>query len=117
MPKYYLIWLQGQGDTHAKVVDEESWNWITEPKLNIPTPQSIIDRYVKAEGDREEIEGFKATSGSWKNDRALIVPGIYYKNHHLDSFSDATECMEDVSRWKKLLKIKGWEDSFEGYIY
>ena len=116
--KYYLIWLQGQGDTHAKVVDEESWKWIIEKNLSAPVPQSIIDRYAKTEENTlEDIIEFKPTIGSWENDRALITPGIFVGKEQLDTYSDSTECIEDVARWKGLLGIKKWDGNFEGYIY
>ena len=116
--KYYLIWLEGQGDTHAKVVDEESWNWLIEKNLDAPTPQSVIDRYVEVETNSlEDIIEFKPTVGSRENDRAIIIPGIFVNKEHLDTFSNVTECIEDAIRWKELLEVTKWDDIFEGYIY
>jgi len=128
-PKYYLIFLQGQGDTQVKVVDQETWDWIfsgynppdPHPGKNSyedkTCPPAILERYKKANGEDAE-EPFPCVSvGSTDNDRALYAPGIYFGKRHLEDYTSLSEATDDIMAWKKLLGIKHWASTYEGYIY
>jgi len=126
---YYLIYLQGQGDARATVIDKESWDWIHNPDTSAPTPESIKQRYIKAnaymyqngEEDEEllsEVEDLSEdTSGSWDNDRALKVPGIFINGFEASLYDSPLNIADTINFWKKQLGIKDFESTFEGSIY
>lgn len=120
-PAYYLLWMSGQGDTHVKVVDLETWDWIFSDDIHAPMPPAVAARYLRHNGDnkdnREEVADFEPTTGSTDNDRALFVPGIFLGDECLDSYVDAVEAADDVARWKKKLKITHFTEEWEGGIY
>ena len=113
---YYLIWLQGQGDTYVKVVDDETWQWITNRNHSIPCPASVLERAKARRGEEFEAP-FETSGSSYRNDRALYAPGIEVNGIVMDSCTDLSEAVLDIADWRRVLGIATFTDSFEGGIY
>ena len=118
MTKVNMIMLQGQGDTHIKLVDDETFLWVCDG--GDPT-----DAMVQAHFDYElkehtaaptywpapDLEKIRETMTSFKdddNDRALYISGAIY-----DSYGGS---MKDLMAF---LAAEGMEidGEYEGYIY
>ncbi len=93
---YFVILVDGGGDTTVKLVDQETWDWINNPdkgreetfqektaffsrKKQPPTrwddnicPESIRNRIEKERGTPDVF----LTQGSWKNDRVILAPHL-----------------------------------------
>src|SRR3954464_14699658 len=78
--KLYLLVMEGQGDTHTKLVTENVWNWIMRRDtpgrengksgwIDTAAPESVV-KAVK-----EDNEDVFVTIGSYQNDRALFARG------------------------------------------
>ncbi len=101
----YLIVLQGGGDTYAKVVDEETYNWVTSDDMGQPqdmedencwedqlVPASQVTK-LKALGDGDAYP-LMITSGSWENDRAIAA-------RCMDGYEECdtvAEALDDIRR-------------------
>lgn len=126
--KVYLVVLSGGGDTYIKIVDEETWNWITSDDMGqapadedesswedqIVPPSQIAkmkanhEKYTKKWGVNDQFYPLQITSGSWENDRALAaMPADGYDNY--DSFKEAMTAIKDNGDI--------FEDEYEGYFY
>lgn len=72
----WLIVLQGPGDTHITVIDEETWNWVTgAPGMPADvTGYSWTDSQVPA-SQLAKMDGRRVqlSIGSWQNDRMLAA--------------------------------------------
>ncbi len=127
-PEYFLIWLEGQGDTHVCVVDRDSWDWIHNPDLAAPVPASAMERATKRFLERkakkpifyshlEAPSPCNVTSGSWDNDRAIWLEGLVVDGVEMKSYTDRCEAREDLKSWRKILGIKAFDGTFQGCIY
>ena len=121
----YLIHLEGGGDTFLKVVDKETFDWVTSDDLGQPEgtskdegiitvhmwedqliPASQIAKIKEEEGD--DYDPIQITSGSYDNDRALAArPADGY-----DTYYTVREVMQAI-------KANNGEliDEYSGYIY
>ena len=122
----YLVLLEGGGDLDVKVVDEETFAWITSPTMpeGLTSSSSIEDPEVppsqinkRAAQDKLDADdaswGIKPapvriTRGSWDNDRALQALSA----DGYDMYSEVREAFAAV-------KLKGDEivDEYHGCIY
>lgn len=115
--KVYLITLTGQGDTDVRVVDQETWDWVTSNDPGQAHGEAGKSGWVDTLVPASQIKKQKAdkygskvhlTSGSWQNDRMMAAyPADGYENY--DALRDAL----------KAVKAKGdeIEDTVEGDIY
>ena len=85
MEKLYMITLIGQGDTEIALVDEESWNWLNNPKDASKFPLELASKLMGIDNGystppyngvqeyiSEKISEIQ-TSGSPDNDAALFI--------------------------------------------
>lgn len=118
--KMYLIILTGQGDTEIKIVDQETWDWITSAdngrNPNLPENTLSWDDLLVPQSQLKKIldnsEGYHPhlTKGSWENDRAMWACNADgYSEGYYDSVKDAM----------KAIKKNGhkFEDEYYGCIY
>lgn len=111
MKKRYLIILSGQGDTIINVVNEETWNYVgsPQPKFVDGYATETLPKGVKAIPGDDTTSGptdtINVTSGSYINDRALLVKGerTFYT-------------MTEYTTWVKKSKVK-IADEYHGLIY
>ena len=114
--QYCLAWLQGQGDTHVKILTQEDMAWVENEDLEAPPPASTMER-IRAVHEEEADDWQQwVTPGSWDNDRVLLIPGITVDGVELDSYTDARGALAEVESWKKLLNVTEF-DHYEGCIY
>ena len=80
----YIVTLEGQGDHYSFFIDPIVYKWAT--SYDADPPQSVIDAYTKVEQDeathygtqqppspQDVLKELKGTSGSWVNDRMLML--------------------------------------------
>ena len=118
MTKLYMLTLSGQGDTHVKLIDEESWNWIdSAEKLKfekgkfsgyLPFPPAIRARLDTPD---DYPNGAYITSGSAYNDAALQCPAVEINGEEADFFQ-----LKDAMTFIRKHDVE-IVDSFEGCIY
>lgn len=114
MSKQYLVTLQGGGDTMMFIVGQAGWDYIHqdyptfkdgEYSLTETVPEDccaemdtkMVKQYLSY-GTEYRVEQCEVTTGSWDNDRALHLSGLY-KN------------LDRYPRGKK------FEDQYTGCIY
>jgi hypothetical protein len=113
----YIVLLEGGGDVFVKVVDEETFNWITSDDPGFPpdykNESSWIDQLVPAsqlakmkaeheeyaqkfgeEDDEDKWRGLDITRGSWENDRAIAA-------HTFGNYGDYDTIKEALQAIKK----------------
>lgn len=113
----YLLVMEGQGDTHTKLVTQNVWDWIQRTDTpgrenddtgweDTATPESVLKAL------RKERSSAFVTSGSFTNDRALLACGDEVP---FDEYGGP----EDVVSARKWAKKNGHVivDEWEGYIY
>lgn len=118
--KVYLVTLEGGGDLYVKVVDQETFDWITSDDPGIPEAESDDDDGVTLWEDQtvppSQVAKLKAigdypveiTSGSWENDRAIAAqPADGY-----DTYDTVAEALKAIRRNKAEL-----EDEYHGGMY
>ncbi len=114
MSKQYLVTLQGGGDTIMFIVGQAGWDYIHQDYPDFPHGEYSMTEKVPddcvLEMDKKKVAEYRAygpeykpeeccvTTGSWDNDRALHLSGLY-KNY------------ERYPRGKK------FEDQYTGCIY
>src|SRR5271157_834314 len=98
----YVLTLTGQGDTYIKLIDKETWNWISS-YCDVTCPPAILARMREEDPDAEP----HITRGSWENDRALQAPAVYG-----NTFYSMKEAMQYITKHKMNVI-----DSWEGCIY
>lgn len=126
---YLVILKDGGGDTYVRVVDEETWTWITneDDGSNGSTdlewddrtcPRSVRRRlWERAKDYGEDVpndpEDFKVviTRGSWDNDRAIMSPPIVVDDARAE-FDSVTDAVKWINRHGLTLK-----DEYHGYVY
>lgn len=129
---YYMITLTGQGDTYVKIVDQETWDWVTskeDGKVNpldsswddAMCPLSIRTKmWEEAKKDSlvyenipDKPEDFPVhiSIGSWDNDRAIMALAVIINGKEA-SFDGVLEAM----RWCQKNNIMPLEE-YKGYIY
>lgn len=122
----YLLVMEGQGDTHVKLVTKTIWDWVHSPETpgrppgshgwtDPSTPASV--RAVFKGQKPDEREGSEdghvfITSGSFNNDRALAADGDEVL---FDEYADA-DVVDEARQWAL---THGHEvvDEWRGYIY
>lgn len=110
MRNVYLIALEGQGDEHATVVDQVTWDWIhsdyQESESNTETPPAGV-KFLPFDEDEGTV---MVTPGSWDNDRAIAV---------LSNISGYKEGYFDISEAREAITENGdtLVDEYQGYIY
>lgn len=113
MSKQYLVTLQG-GDTIRFIVGQAGWDYINQDYPNFPPGKFSVDEKVPddcvLEMDKKKVKEYRAfgveylpeictvTTGSWDNDRALHLSGLY-KNYD------------------RYPRGKTFEDEYNGCIY
>ena len=114
MQEVYMIYLSGQGDVDIKLVDKETFDWLSAPSgqpkpfesswEDPNVPAAVKERIFKdLPDDEREI---RITFGSWHNDRAIFAQSVY------GDFDDLTSAIQFIQeRGYKLV------DTFEGGIY
>ena len=122
----YLVLLEGGGDLEAKIVDEETFAWITSPTMpeglnrsssieDPEVPPSQINKRVAHDAlDADDAswgiktEPVRLTRGSWDNDRALQA----FSADGYEVYLEARDAFAAV-------KSKGDEivDEYHGCIY
>ena len=119
MKKRYLIILSGQGDTIIKVVNQETWEYIFSPapKFVLYGAKETLPAGVAADDDFDDDDDdeptptpnpnptISVTSGSYENDRALLVKG-----------EQSFYSLSDYTKWVKKSKAK-IADEYHGLIY
>jgi hypothetical protein len=110
----YVLHLSGQGDTYIKLVDQETWDWIFNP-WNPPDPAAssyddstvppAVLKRMKDMGDEFVLPNI--TRGSYENDRALQVAGVFG-----ETFFDLADAMHYIKK-HDLNVLASWE----GCIY
>ena len=115
--KVYLIVLRGQGDTDVRVVDEETFKWVTSEEPGAPHGAAsgwidpLVPEYQKQRLQSEEPSRWplQITRGSWWNDRMLAAYAMPEYDAAYDRLADAL----------KAVKNRGdeVEDTVEGEIY
>lgn len=120
MASVYLIVLTGQGDVEVKVVDKETFDWVTSTNpgrreigdargsswIDALVPESQKPKILKEYG-REGRE-VRLTSGSWQNDRMISArPADGYESY--DRLADALKAVKKAG--------DEVEDTVEGCIY
>jgi hypothetical protein len=119
--KVYLLILSGQGDTQVKIVEEETFKWVTSPDdgrsaeetlahinswedKNVPASQIALMKKILG----DEYEPVRLGGGSWTNDRALAAQPI-------EGYPDCWSIIDSL----RAAKAKGdeVEDTYEGYLY
>ncbi len=116
----YLIVLEGGGDVDIKVVDQETYDWITSDDLGQPpgseeetmwedqsVPASQLAKMKSKEG--EHYQPPMITSGSWDNDRAIHCCAADGYDTEYDSIKEA---LKDIRK-----KGDEMEDEYHGGIY
>ena len=105
----YIIHLDGE-DTYVKLVDKETFDWLSSDPgrpegksswVDPNVPPAVLARIKKVHGDEVRI-----TSGSWENDRAIFAEAVY---GNCDSLKEAFELVR-----RKNYKVM---DTFEGCMY
>lgn len=92
----YLLILSGQGDLEIKVVDKETYEWVTSSDLG--RPQGYVNKYSwedqlvpasqiakRKEDQGEDYYPVSLSFGSWDNDRAIAAMPIDGYAHHYSS--------------------------------
>lgn len=117
MNTFYVIWLEGQGDTKCTIIDQEGWDWLYSP-VGTPMPEKYRKQHT---ANQAEYGGFaeeykdSLMSGSLHNDRALAI-GAIINGVEASLYSDSHECHKQLKYWERVL---GTTETarFEGYIY
>jgi hypothetical protein len=113
--KVYLIVLQGQGDTDVRVVDKETFDWVTSTNPGMLAEakgnawiDSRVPEYQQKKREEDGLGSLELTTGSWWNDRMLAA----YSIHGYKEYSSLRDAL-------KAVKAKGdeIEDTTEGMIY
>lgn len=118
-PKYFLIVLQGQGDTSAKIVDRDTFEWLTAPAPDFDGASRAEDTSCP-ETVRKRLAVGKifstvyrplVTCGSYENDRALLAKALIVEGKELN-FAHLVE----ANAW---FLARGLQPvgTFEGEIY
>ena len=115
MNKVYLVHLSGQGDTHLKLVDKSTWDWILNGG---EVPSEVIVRYADEYGmsqaeARQELSTVGRSGSSQDNDRALNAPPARFAGKVFDSYAGTIRALNAFLA-KHSLEI---EEEYEGYIY
>ena len=121
----YLLVLQGQGDVEAKLVDQETWDWIHSDPERPPDNPSVwedpnVPEALRARISKERNQGLpeacqergiSISSGSWQNDRAVQAPAL--------SVDEKEMAFWNISEAFKTAKALSLDilDSYHGYIY
>ena len=119
----YLIVLEGGGDLEIKVVDEETFKWVTSDDMGKADPPKKGDSRYHWEDQlvpKSQIKKMKTeygayyepltiTSGSWDNDRAVAA-------RCADGYSEYMYTIKDTFQ---TIQQKGdvLVDEYRGYIY
>jgi len=116
----YLVTLEGGGDRYIKVVDQETYDWITSDDMGRPegednssswedqlVPASQIAKMKKQRG--EDYEPVSITSGSWDNDRAIAALSA---DGYDDDYDSIKEALRDIKK-----KGDEMEDEYHGCMY
>ena len=114
MAAVYLIVLAGQGDTDVRVVDKETFEWVTsknpgQPGAHPPINNQWIDTLVPdSQLAKRNGEPVRLTTGSWWNDRMLAAECFA----PYDGYASLRDAL-------KAVKANGdeIEDTVEGMIY
>ena len=92
--KKYLINLTGGGDTITFIVGQAGWDYINQPRPDFGNNSAALEKVPAAcvaEMDAEQMKNFgkygspdecQVTTGSWDNDRALHLSGLYVTLEH-----------------------------------
>lgn len=126
----YILSLEGQGDTHIKIVDKETFDWVISENLGNPNnesgwedktcPPNVRKRaWEDTDASTQSLYGSfenfypDITIGSPHNDRALFAPAVIDENDNKLDFYDDTEAYTNYVT-EQGIHI---QDSFEGCIY
>lgn len=113
--KAYLIDCRGQGDVHAALVSQETFDWINS-FMNFERESTLIDKTVPSRQQECRKKQFgddeiHITCGSYQNDRAMhVVSDVNGLEGEI--FTDAIELQSAIREHGIVI-----EDTFEGYIY
>ena len=116
----YLVILEGGGDTYIKVVDAETFAWVTSDDPGKPPadseeylyewPDQLVppSQVAKLKSEDPDNLPLHITSGSWENDRAIAaLPADGY-----DTYDSVREAMADIRHNKHVLT-----DEYHGCMY
>lgn len=114
--KLYVINLQGQGDTHIKLVSQDSWDALDTGNLTDAMIEDGNTNYSEPEGWVEEFKWLSTPagrqSGSWENDVALHLPAVSINGETAEFFS-LSEYTKFIRNHPEIEIV----DEYEGYIY
>jgi len=122
----YLVLLEGGGDLEAKIVDEETFAWITSPTMpeGLNQASSIEDPEVPPSqiNKRAAHDALDADDASWgiKTEPVRITRGSWDNDRALQAFSaDGYETYLEARDAFAAVKAKGDEivDEYHGCIY
>jgi hypothetical protein len=106
----FLVVLTGQGDIEVKVIDKDTWDWLNGPSGRPDGKSSWLDPFVPATqlALQPEKGYWNLTSGSWENDRALLLnsTGAY------KTYWSRREALAAIRRMGDTVV-----DEYEGFIY
>lgn len=117
--KAYIIMLQGQGDVDVRVVDAETFAWVTSRDMGKPVgaegnawvdqlvPPSQLQKRLRDDDAPGELQ---ITSGSWYNDRMLAAYNA--DGYDRDGYGSLRDAMRAIQK-----RGDEFEDSVEGMIY
>lgn len=135
--KVFVVNLQGQGDTHLKVLDQASWDWLF---TNEPMPDWMIQTYRKAffesqtpgtvyydrdgstrthltEADfQKELASinYGVVEGSYPdNERAMMVPVPSFNGNSFDEYGGT---IKQLNAFLKANQLE-IEEEYEGFIW
>lgn len=115
--KLYLIMLQGQGDTHIKLVRKDGWDALNNGIFGPALLDDYAAEYHKGGPiTRESLEHLKElekmSGGSAVNDVALNLPGCQIDGKSA-SFYDLTTYTTFIRNHPEIEVV----DEYAGYIY
>jgi len=118
----YLIVVTGQGDTEVKVVDEETFEWLDSPypsetgeasvrDIIPPRIEEIMRAFWRNDiGEEMDDTDLSVSSGSWDNDRALMV--VSTVEGYEAQYSSLKDALDDIKTQGDTVV-----DTWEGLIY
>jgi len=118
MAKVYLIVLRGQGDTEIKVVDKETFDWITssdpghglkEMPISWDDMNTPASQLAKMKKQDDTFWSVYLTCGSWENDRALACAAA---DGYAESYGTIKSAMNTITKKGDVLT-----NEYHGEIY
>lgn len=118
MTKVNLIMLSGQGDTHLKLVDAETFAWVcdggepsdamVQSRFDYEAKEHATAPHVWSAPDLAEIRNTMESMSDRDNDRALYVHG--------DIYDDYGGTIRELTAFLKAEDLE-IDQEYEGYIY